>query len=69
MTKRLPWKRSAQTDKEQMSLPVGKTCGDCVHCERCVALFGHQPRNEVCDWAPSRFYDKATLEDVPAMRD
>ncbi|KKM88903.1 hypothetical protein LCGC14_1254100 [marine sediment metagenome] len=38
-----------------MVLPEGMTCGDCYHCARCVAIFGHVPADEVCDWYPSRF--------------
>jgi hypothetical protein len=52
---RNPWRRSASTDRDGMSLPAGKTCGDCVHIHRCQAIFGHIPADEVCDWAPSRF--------------
>lgn len=40
---------------DDMDLPAGKTCGDCVHCGRCTAIFGHIPADEACDWSPSRF--------------
>ncbi|MPR00718.1 hypothetical protein F0169_00720 [Pseudomonas sp. MAFF 212408] len=40
---------------DQMNLPEGKTCGECVHCKRCTAMFGHIPADESCDWSPSRF--------------
>jgi hypothetical protein len=49
-------RRTPQTDKDRMSLPAGRTCGDCVYLHRCAALFGHQASDEVCDFAPSRFY-------------
>lgn len=48
-------------DEYRMNLPEGKTCGDCVHCRRCTAMFGHIPADESCDWSPSRF-----REAVPA---
>lgn len=40
---------------QAMALPRGQTCHDCQHCARCVAMFGHIPEDEVCDWYPSRF--------------
>lgn len=40
---------------DDMSLPEGKTCGDCVHCRRCTLMFGHIPEDQSCDWSPSRF--------------
>lgn len=51
---RPPFPRSVD-NADQMSLPEGKTCGDCVHCKRCTAMFGHIPADESCDWSPSRF--------------
>ncbi len=51
---RKPYPR-AVVDNEQMNLPEGMTCGDCVHCNRCTMMFGHIPADEVCDWSPSRF--------------
>lgn len=40
---------------DEMDLPEGMTCGDCEHCYRCTAMFGHIPADEVCDWSSSRF--------------
>ncbi len=57
---RAPYPRSAD-NADQMNLPEGKTCGDCAHCRRCTAMFGHIPADESCDWSPSRFRE-ATLE-------
>jgi hypothetical protein len=51
---RAPFPRSAD-NADQMNLPEGKTCGDCVHCKRCTAMFGHIPADQSCDWSPSRF--------------
>lgn len=51
---------------QTMKLPEGKTCADCAHFKRCVALFQCPSDNEECDWAPSRFRDvspAATLND------
>lgn len=53
--KRKPYKRRPDTDADNMSLPDGKTCGDCAHFRRCNMIFGHIATDEVCDWAPSRF--------------
>lgn len=39
----------------EMDLPVGKTCGDCIHVKRCCGMFGHLIDDESCDWSPSRF--------------
>ena len=42
-----------------MRLPAEKTCGDCVHTRRCVALFGHTATDTVCDFYPSRYRERA----------
>lgn len=42
-------------DPDKMRLPVGATCGDCVHIKRCKAIFGHVESDTYCDWSPSRF--------------
>ena len=39
----------------EMRLPAGKTCGDCIHTRRCVALFGHTEADTACDFYPSRY--------------
>jgi hypothetical protein len=38
-------------------LPEGKTCGDCVHINRCASIFGHIPEDQICDWHPIRFQE------------
>ncbi len=38
-----------------MQLPQGKTCVDCAHLSRCVAIFGHKPEDTYCDFFPRRF--------------
>jgi len=48
-------KRSSDSEWDGMSLPPGKTCGDCRHLDRCTWLFNCKRENEVCDFAPSRF--------------
>lgn len=52
---------------DDMSLPAGKTCGDCVHHARCAFLFGCPSDNVTCDWSPSRFVQRrfATVS-IPA---
>lgn len=43
------------TDPDKMNLPRGMTCGNCVHIDRCKAMFGHVETDTRCDWSPSRF--------------
>lgn len=38
-----------------MELPNGKTCADCVHSERCIAMFGATEDKTNCGWFPRRF--------------
>jgi hypothetical protein len=49
------YRRTVTSDKDGMSLPPGKTCGDCVHINRCTWLIDRIPADEVCDWSPIRF--------------
>ena len=42
-----------------MALPPGKTCGDCVHFKRCEWLIQCKREYTRCDWAPSRFREAA----------
>lgn len=44
---RAPYRRSSASDADGMTLPLGKTCGDCVHIRRCSGIFGHIPEDEV----------------------
>lgn len=46
----------------EMKLPPGKTCGDCVHCKRCCAMFGHTPTDTYCDFWPSRYRERKQRE-------
>ena len=62
MSDREPYKR--QDDGDDMNLPEGKTCADCVHCRRCTLMFGHIPEDEVCDWSPSRFHPQPAANGV-----
>lgn len=48
-------------DPDKMDLPVGKTCGDCVHLPRCKAIYGHVETDTSCDWSPSRFLPPAQI--------
>lgn len=38
-----------------MVLPDGKTCADCVHVRRCVAMFGATETDRWCQFFPRRF--------------
>ena len=50
------------SDSDKMRLPVGVTCGDCVHMYRCKMIYGHVETDTVCDWSPSRFHAVATIK-------
>jgi hypothetical protein len=41
--------------EEDMKLPGGKTCKDCLHYRKCARLVGVGPNWKSCDWSPSRF--------------
>lgn len=47
-----------------MTLPEGKTCGDCIHLQRCQGLFGCPPDRKTCDFFPRRFVDATMLQRV-----
>lgn len=53
-------------DPDKMRLPVGTTCGNCVHLRRCVAIFGHTDTDTTCDWSPSRFHARPTVQHLQA---
>jgi len=46
-----------------MTLPEGKTCGDCFHGPRCFAIFGHKASDTFCDWFPRKFREKPQKEE------
>ena len=43
---------------DDMKLPEGKICNDCVHIYRCSKIYGVQGTETGCDFAPSRFQHK-----------
>ncbi len=46
-----------------MDLPVGETCGSCVHLKRCLALgYTQDAARTSCDFFPRRFQSAASLE-------
>lgn len=47
-----------ETDQDEMRLPDGRTCRQCVHFARCTFLIGVHPDSTVCDWHPSQFAEK-----------
>ncbi len=51
------------TTETCMQLPEGKTCGNCRHELRCVAMFGHTSTDTYCDWFPRRFVEKPEIID------
>jgi hypothetical protein len=42
--------------EDDMDLPEGKTCGDCVNVSLCTKMYGAKPENIWCDFSPSRFH-------------
>lgn len=50
-----------------MTLPAGKTCADCIHVERCVAMFGVKPENVICDFYPRRYQTTCPKCGVPVI--
>jgi len=42
---------------EDMDLPEGKTCKDCVHFDRCHMLFQVKGSNTWCDFSPIKFVE------------
>jgi hypothetical protein len=40
---------------DDMLLPDGYTCRDCLHVARCRWLISVDEDNVACDWSPSRF--------------
>ena len=54
------------TDRDyhfEMSLPQGKTCGDCVHFERCKWLISAEKTWTNCDFYPNKFIEKKAVND------
>lgn len=47
-----------------MRLPPGKSCGDCVNFAYCLRLFQCRYGSEECDWSPSRFRARAALAEA-----
>lgn len=45
----------ACNDKTCMKLPEGKTCGECVHVDHCIAFYAHTQADTYCDFFPRRF--------------
>lgn len=41
-----------------MLLMDGVTCKSCVHCNRCVSMFGQKETDTVCQWHTNRFKSK-----------
>lgn len=43
--------------KDDMKLPKGKTCSDCINWSGCDMLFGPIENNTECDFYPSRYFE------------
>ena len=55
-------KRVGLGTEEDMRLPPGRTCADCLRFRSCQA-FGVADGDEItCDWAPSQFYPRVQKE-------
>lgn len=46
----------------EMMLPPGKTCGDCIFCRHCCAIYGHVPADTKCDFWPSRYKEHPVID-------
>ena len=53
---------------DDMRLPTGKTCGDCLHFYHCRRLFNCPGGSASCDWAPSRFALRVEPIEVRALK-
>jgi len=47
---------------EEMKLPEGKTCDDCIYHSRCFGLGFSKPGNTSCDFHPRRFIERKEKE-------
>ena len=56
---------------DDMALPAGKSCADCVGFARCRAFIGaahiHDKQHR-CDWSPSAFRQRNTAPKPAEMR-
>lgn len=57
---RAPHKPTAKSDRDNMTIPSGYTCGECAHFETCRALIGAVEGDRTCDWSPYRFRLRST---------
>jgi hypothetical protein len=49
-------------------LPVGWTCGDCIHLKKtCAWLVGATPEWTECDWSPPRFVERQSETFYPRL--
>jgi hypothetical protein len=51
-----------------MDLPLGKTCGDCVHRNRCISMYGADEAQTHCGFFPRRFREAPKLYYVEDSR-
>lgn len=60
--------QAAPPEADDMALPPGKSCADCLGFERCLAFIGAAHINERatrCDWSPSHFVERARKQIGP----
>jgi hypothetical protein len=53
----------------EMRLPAGRTCQDCGHVERCVALGYTWRARESCDFHPRRFVEAVPPSAIDMRKD
>lgn len=46
--------------------PDDKTCDDCKHIKRCKWLLSYTGAETQCDWTPSKFRERSTLDTSPS---
>jgi MoaA/NifB/PqqE/SkfB family radical SAM enzyme len=55
--------KTRETTEKDMHLPEGKTCDDCKYFKRCIWICGATSEDTACDWSPSMFVEKPTVNE------
>ena len=51
--------------KEEIKLPVGKTCSDCIWLEGCEELYHVDGTEVACHFMPSKFIERTEPNETP----
>lgn len=63
---REPRQPSTHDDTYKMTIPGGKTCGECRSFRRCAKLISAHREDRVCDWSPHRFVAADVIQTAQA---